>query len=314
MAYIGHFPSDLRRSFLDDPCAKLDCPTNTLLPGGLQEALVFLESRSWLLGSCFCAGFSHGDATTFPWPLARTRAGIGRACHAGLRQHHCGKYPYLERRAVCLVVPGIEPDSTEFIISDNNVPISNFHPEKVARVAEQARTVFEYDPNARPDSVRYLPAPYNELTCPERFSPLPSKDATTRSLPEASVDLLVHEPRPETVPRSITEKLASCPSPSSGKLKPIEHTMSFNVYVTNSGQAVSALVAQSTLGDRKTETCLVNVLRNTQWPELATPMPAVAAGPAPLASKLFVADGPPNLPDLTDLWKQIQKGPTPSII
>ena len=51
------------------------------------------------------------------------------------------KYPHLDRRSVCLVVPGIEPDSTEFVISDNNIPISNFHPEMVDRVAAEVRTV-----------------------------------------------------------------------------------------------------------------------------------------------------------------------------
>ena len=201
-----------------------------------------------------------------------------------------GKYPHLDRRAVCVLPPEIEPDSTEFVIGDNNVPISNFHPEMVDRVAADARTVFEYDPDADPSSVRDLPAPYNALQCPERFSPLLSKDAETPPLPEASVDLVVHERRPEVVPRAIADKLANCASHSGGKLEPIEYTVRLNVYVTNAGQAVSALLVRSTLGDRKTEACLVNVLRNTQWPQLATAAPVAFAAPA---LKTFLAQPAP---------------------
>jgi hypothetical protein len=68
-----------------------------------------------------------------------------------------------------------------------------------------------------------------------------------------------------------------CPSPSqngsraarsqsAGRVKLAQHTMSFNVYVTNKGRAVSAHVEQSTLGDRDTEACMVAVLRETRWP------------------------------------------------
>ncbi len=203
------------------------------------------------------------------------------------------KYPHLERRSVCLVVPGIEPDSTEFVISDNNIPISNFHPEMVDRVAAEVRTVFEYDPNADSSSTRYLPAPYNELTCPERFLPLPSNDTMTRQLPAASVDLLLHEHRPEVVPRALAEKLASCANRSTGAREPGQYTMTLNVYVTNSGQAVSALVAQSTLGNRKIEACMVNVLRNTLWPELAAAPTATSASSAAPALKTFFAQPAP---------------------
>lgn len=202
-----------------------------------------------------------------------------------------GQYPHLDRRAVCVLPPEIEQDSTEFIYADGNVPISNFHPELVDRVAPKARTVFEYDPNADPSSVRHLPAPYNELTCPERFSILPSKDAETPPLPEASVDLLVHERRPERVPLAVAEKLASCSGQSSGPLKPIEYTVRLNVYVTDDGRAVSAYVAQSTLGDSKAEACMVDVLRTTVWPVVATALKATSneadAATVSPSSKLF---------------------------
>lgn len=204
-----------------------------------------------------------------------------------------GKYPHLDRRSVCRLVPGIEADATEFVFTGNTIPVSNFHPEVVERVAAEARTVFLLDPGADPSSTRYLPAPYNELTCPERFSMLPSKDAETPPLPEASLELVVHEPRPEVVPRAVAEKLANCVSQSSGQLKPIEHAMVFNVYVTNEGRAVSAFVAQSTLGNRQTEACMVNVLRKTSWPGKVE---AVAAAPTAAVSKVFLAQPAPVMP------------------
>jgi hypothetical protein len=73
-------------------------------------------------------------------------------------------------------------------------------------------------------------------------------------------------PEVVNVPESVAKRLASCTSQSATRVKPAQHTMSFNVYVTNKGWAVSAHVAQSTLGDRDIEACLAGVLRGTRWP------------------------------------------------
>jgi hypothetical protein len=176
-------------------------------------------------------------------------------------------YPHLERRSVCLRVPGIEADASEFVFAEGKIPVSNLHPEVVDRVAPTARTVFEFDPNVDSSSTRYLPAPYNELTCPERFSVLPSGDAKTSPLPDASLDLSVYKRPTESkpVPQPITQQLARCPSASVARLGAVSYAMNFNVYIDEQGAAGSAYVKTSTLGDRDTAACMLEALRKTQF-------------------------------------------------
>jgi len=223
------------------------------------------------------------------------------------------KYPHLDRRAVCVLPPEIESDSTEFVFTEDNVPVSGFHPEIVDRVAATTRTVFEYDPNADPGSVRYLPAPYNELTCPERFAPLPSRDAEIKPLPVAAVNLLLHERHPEPVSTVLADELAKCSSQISSQVTSIQHTMQVNVYVTNEGQTVFAYVANSTLQNRKLNACVVKVLRTTQWSAIAASAPNVAA--APIALKTFLAQPVPvePVPDWAEKSgiRRIQPQPSP---
>ncbi|MBK9262644.1 MAG: hypothetical protein IPM54_22920 [Polyangiaceae bacterium] len=201
------------------------------------------------------------------------------------------KYPHLDRRSVCLLVPDIEQDATEWIYDENNNPISNYHPEIVDRVAATARTVFEYDPNADPSSPRYLPAPYDQLQCPARVSWLPSQEPQQSPLPKASLELSVYKPASGgmRVPQPVAKQLASCPSDSAARLGAVSYTMNFNVYVTDDGQAVSAYVKQSTLGDRATEACMVEALRTTLWPVADVATPVTAA----LGARTFFAQPAP---------------------
>ncbi len=223
-------------------------------------------------------------------PLVGFVALVNVGCVSSIAANH----PHLDRRGVCLLAPGIELDATEWIYDANNNPISNFHPEVIDRVAPSARTVFEYAPNVDSSSTQYLPAPYNELQCPERFSMLPSRDAETEPLPKASFELVVHEQRPEVAPQAITEKLANCVRQGGGQLKPITHTVKLNAYLTNDGQTVGAFVEQSTLGNRKIEACMASVLRTTSWPGKVE---AVAAAPAAPVSRMFLAQPAPVLPE-----------------
>ena len=220
------------------------------------------------------------------------------------------KYPHLERRSVCLVVPGIDRDTTQYIFTQNNVAVSNLQPELVDRVAPTARTVFELDPNVDSDSVRYLPAPFNELTCPERFSMLPSGEPHASPLPEASLDLSVYKPPTESipVPQPIAQQLASCPSASAGRLGAIRYAMDFNVYIDEKNASVSAYMKRSTLADDDIAVCMLEALRKTQWPAPEGD-PVVAITPA---SKLFIADGPSNLPNVQDLLKEILRKTPPA--
>lgn len=218
--------------------------------------------------------------------LALTQAG----CASTIADRH----PHLERRSVCVLPRQIENDSTAYVFTENNVPISNFHPEVVDRVAEKARAVYEYDPDADPRNTQYLPAPYNELECTPRFSMLPSSDAEQKALPVAAVNLLLHERRPEPVSKALAAELAKCSSQISGPVNPIQHPMQVNVYVTKEGKTVFAYVADSTLGNRQLNACVVNVLRKTQWSAIAKTEPNVAA--APIALKGLLAQPAPVQP------------------
>ncbi len=226
-----------------------------------------------------------------------------------------GKYPHLDRRSICVLVPGIELDSTEFIFTPDNVPVSNFHPKVIDRVAAVTRTVFEYDPDADPRSVRHLPAPYDQLQCPARFTMLPSQDPSTSPLPEASLDLSVHQPPTQSapMPEPLVKQLAGCPSvhsaQSAARLGALSYTMQFNVYIDENGEAVSAFVKQSTLEDRETALCMLKALRQANWsaPEAES---VVTVAPA---SKLFMADGPSNLPNVEDMLKESLRKSTPSV-
>lgn len=203
---------------------------------------------------------------------------------------------------MCVLPPEIAQDSTEFIFTENNVPASGFHPEIVDRVAATTRTVFEYDPNADPSNVRYLPPPYDQLECAPVFSMLPSKDAETPPLPVAAVDLLVHEPKAKVVPQAIVEKLAGCPPPNGDQSDDVVPTVNIIVYVKNDGVAASAYLARSTLGASKTEVCMVDALRKTFWPEVVAELEAasVVAAPTALAMpvgfKTFLAEPAPSIP------------------
>ena len=223
-------------------------------------------------------------------PLMGFVALLNTDCASTIAQRH----PHLDRRSVCVLPPQIENDSTAYVFTENNVPISNFHPEVVDRVAEKARAVYEYDPDADPRNTQYLPAPYNELKCPERFSMLPSSDAEQKALPVAAVNLLLHERRPEPVSKALAEELAKCSNQISGPVNPIQHTMQVNVYVTKEGKTVFAYVADSTLGNRNLNACVVNVLRKTQWSAIAGSAPNVAA--APVALKGLLAQPAPVQP------------------
>ncbi|HRI66086.1 MAG TPA: hypothetical protein PK156_17685 [Polyangium sp.] len=235
--------------------------------------------------------------------------------HPGCGSSIAARYPHLERRAVCVRVPGVESDASEYLVTDAGEGISNFHPEVVDRIAPDARTVFEFDPGAEPDSVRHLPAPYNQLQCGPVFSILPSKDAEIPPLPTAAVDLLVHERRPEVVPEALAERLASCAQLSPGSFEPKQHTMALNVYVRRDGRVVSAYVAQSTLGERKTEACVVNVLRNTSWPGVVDEMMAASDVASSEGVKLFLSEPARTLPQpdtgpISEIRPKVQ--PTPA--
>jgi hypothetical protein len=41
------------------------------------------------------------------------------------------RHPHLDRRAVCARPQEIEPDASEYVITEDGVPISNFHPESL---------------------------------------------------------------------------------------------------------------------------------------------------------------------------------------
>ncbi len=201
------------------------------------------------------------------------------------------RHPHLDRRSVCVLPQEIENDSTEYVFTENNIPISNFDPEVADRVAENARTVFEYDPEADPNSPQYLPAPYNDLTCPERFSVLRPKESNTKPLPVAAVNLLLHERRPEAVSKALTDELAKCGRLVNGQVDPIQHTMQVHVYVKNSGQTVAAFVATSTLKNRPFDACVANIFRSTQWSAMPESAPNVAAAPVALKG-LFAQPAP----------------------
>lgn len=219
------------------------------------------------------------------------------------------RFPHLERRAVCARPLEIEQDAAEYLITEDGVAISNLHPEVVDRVAPTARVVYEVDGDADPSSLKYLPAPYNELTCPERYTPLLSRDMlTAERLPEASIDLLVHEQQPEPVSKAIAEKLASCAKQNRSELDSNQYTMTFNVFVKDDGQATFAFLVESTLGDRPIERCIAEVLRNAQWPAVAANLvaarepglrpPVVEFAPigVPVGGKSFFAQPAPNQP------------------
>ena len=244
-----------------------------------------------------------------PCSINQTLVGLVALASVGCSTTITAKYPHLERRSVCRLVPGIDADSTQFIFTTNNIPVSNLQPELVEEVAPTARTVFELDPNVDIDSVRYLPTPYNELTCPERFSILPSGKLKASPLPEASLDLLVYKPPTETnpVPQPIAQQLASCPSASAGRLGAIRYAMDFNVYIDEKNATVSAYMKKSTLGDENIAICMLEALRKTQWP---APEASSAVTFTP-GSKLFLADGPSNLPNVQDLLNEVLRK-TPS--
>jgi len=207
------------------------------------------------------------------------------------------RHPHLDRRAVCVRPQEIEPDSSEFLISQDNVPVSNLHPEVVDRLAPTARTVYEVDIDADPSSPKYLPAPYNELTCPERFDPLPSLDEVTPRIPEASLELVVHEQRPEAVSKALAEELAKCGSHITGQVTPGQYVMNVNAYVANDGKTVAAFATNSTFKDRKLIACVAKVLRSTKWSALATSAPNVAAAPVALKGLLAQAQPAQPVPD-----------------
>lgn len=207
------------------------------------------------------------------------------------------RHPHLERRAVCVRPQEIEVDSSEFVFAEGNVPISNLHPEVVDRVAPTARTVYEVELDADPSSPKYLPAPYNELTCPERFKPLPSLDEVTRRIPAASLDLVVHERHPEPVSKALAEELAKCSSHITGQVSPGQYAMQINAYVRNDGQTVAAFVTDSTFKDRKLIGCVAKILRSTQWSPLPTSGPNVAVAPLALKGLMAQAEPAQPLPD-----------------
>src|SRR5438128_28411 len=68
------------------------------------------------------------------------------------------------------------------------------------------------------------------------------------------------------IPEDVAESLASCEGQVAARLVPGRHAIRFNVYVTEEGQAVSAYVLESTLGDSDTEACMAGALRASLWP------------------------------------------------
>jgi hypothetical protein len=223
--------------------------------------------------------------------------------NTGCAKSIAARHPHLYRRAVCVRVPGIENDAADYLISNDGVAVSGFHPEVVDRIAPSVRTVYEFDAAVDPSSVRHLPPQYQDLTCDPVFSMLPSKDAAP--LPEASVDLLVHERQPERLPLAIAKKLATCPSPAVAEVPAMGFSLNFNVYIEPDGDADAALMRNSTLGDRKTEECFFDVLRTTSWSVQVPSQPGQAS--VSIGSKLFLADGPMQAPNLSELLREVTK-------
>jgi hypothetical protein len=96
------------------------------------------------------------------------------------------QYPHLDRRSVCLRVPGIENEAADWIYDDNGNPVSGEHTLVIDRIASTARTVYEFVPDADPNSVQHLPPQHQHLQCTERFSVLPPKE-DKEWLPEETV-------------------------------------------------------------------------------------------------------------------------------
>lgn len=209
-----------------------------------------------------------------------------------------GEFPHLERRKICVHLPE-DPEASEYLLTNDGTILSNFQPELVRQAAPSARIVLEFDPGADPSSVRHLPARYQDLECAPVFSMLPAIHKDTSSLPEAAVDVLVHDRRPNPMPAAITKALATCPSPNADSK---ERVVNIIVYAQNDGVATSAYVARSTLGAPKTEDCMLNVLRKTFWPEVVAEVNAASAVAAPIAvsapsgAKMFFAEPAPSLP------------------
>jgi len=117
-----------------------------------------------------------------------------------------------------------------------------------------------------------------------------SGDTRAQLLPIVRADA----PEVVRVPESVAKRLASCTSQSTGRVKPAQHTMSFNVHVTNKGKAVSAYIKESTLGERNIEACMVAVLRQTSW--LGKVEPVATVHPAPVSRAFFAQPAPALTP------------------
>lgn len=99
---------------------------------------------------------------------------IAGFCNLGCATSIAAQYPHLERVAVCLRVPGVGSEETDWIYDENGTPISSANVGDVARVAPKTRRVFEFNPAAPPENVEYLPGDHSSLTCQEPFAVLPS--------------------------------------------------------------------------------------------------------------------------------------------
>ena len=86
-----------------------------------------------LVGDCFGAGLL-GLSRSIRHTLVSV-VGLVALGNIGCATTIARRYPHLDRRPVCVLVPGIENDSTEYLITNDGVPVSNFHPEVVDRVA-----------------------------------------------------------------------------------------------------------------------------------------------------------------------------------
>ncbi len=80
--------------------------------------------------------------------------------------------------------------------------------------------------------------------------------------------------------------LQKCLDQGAGKVQYLGGSVSFSIKVDRDGHLSDARLDQSTLGDRDTEKCMLDVLRSKQWPK-------PVGGMHGLASKSFEFD-PPN--------------------
>jgi hypothetical protein len=82
------------------------------------------------------------------------------------------------------------------------------------------------------------------------------------------------------------KSLQGCLERGSGRVEFLGGAVGFYVKVDSSGHASEAYLEQSTIGDRDTEKCMLDVLRAKQWP-------APVGGQSGIAKKAFDFD-PPN--------------------